>query len=245
MPATRVRWKSPPRSAASPAPSCSSSASAASPSTSAHQQLRGHLRRPRRAPRVLRVGLHVVADRPVLRRAHLRRPAPPAGPPRGLRPAQGCARTTTRASARRASPAASSSPSATTTTAAAPACRRAPSAPASRSTPPASPASSTASSTPGSSSPSATPRPPTSPAARSTTSRPRDHAHVRQPRRRAARADTLSEQFTRLDASIAEIFAHTTFHDLIREARASRSLETGDPLEPELEAAPMLPPRSR
>lgn len=82
--------------------------------------------------------------------------------------------------------------------------------------------------------------------------RPLDHIRVLEIMRmfasrdvEAPRADTLSEQFNRLDTSIAEIFAHTTFHDLIREARASRSLETGDPIEPELEAAPMLPPRSR
>ncbi|MBL9103581.1 MAG: YihY/virulence factor BrkB family protein [Myxococcales bacterium] len=81
--------------------------------------------------------------------------------------------------------------------------------------------------------------------------RPLDHIRVLEIMRmfasrdvEAPRADTLSDQFARLDATIAEIFAHTTFHDLIREARVSRSAATGDPIEPELAAAPVLPPRS-
>jgi membrane protein len=81
--------------------------------------------------------------------------------------------------------------------------------------------------------------------------RPLDHIRVLEIMRmfasrdvEAPRADTLSEQFDRLDASIADIFAHTTFHDLIREARASRSAATGEPIEPDLADAPLLKPRS-
>ncbi len=81
--------------------------------------------------------------------------------------------------------------------------------------------------------------------------RPLDHIRVLEIMRMFAsrdvespRADTLSDQFTRLDASITEIFATTTFHDLIREARMSRSVETGEPLEPELDGAPVHLPRS-
>jgi len=80
--------------------------------------------------------------------------------------------------------------------------------------------------------------------------RPLDHIRVLEIMRMFAsrdvespRADTLSIQFTRLDASISEIFATTTFHDLIREARVTRSVETGEPLEPELEGAPVHRPR--
>lgn len=58
------------------------------------------------------------------------------------------------------------------------------------------------------------------------------------------RTDTLTEQFARLDQTVAEIFADTSFHELIVEARASRSAAAGEPIEPELDAAPTLPPRS-
>lgn len=84
--------------------------------------------------------------------------------------------------------------------------------------------------------------------------RPLDHIRVLEIMRmfasrdvEAPRADTLSDQFGRLDASIADIFAHTTFHELIREARVARSAASGEPLEtiePELADAPVLPPRS-
>lgn len=81
--------------------------------------------------------------------------------------------------------------------------------------------------------------------------RPLDHIRVHEIMKmfasrdvEAPRADTLSDQFTRLDHAIADIFANTSFHDLIREARANRSAAAGDPIEPELAAAPVLPPRS-
>jgi membrane protein len=110
---------------------------------------------------------------------------------------------------------------------------------------PASPASSTASSTPASSSPSPSPRPPTSPAARSTSITVLEIMRLFASRDvESARADTLTEQFTRLDASIAEIFAHTTFHDLIREARASRASRPATPSSPNSRPPRCTPPRS-
>mgnify|MGYP000243397046 CR=1 FL=1 len=82
--------------------------------------------------------------------------------------------------------------------------------------------------------------------------RPLDHIRVHEIMRmfasrdvEAPRADTLSDQFTRLDNAITDIFGQTSFHDLIREERANRSAETGEPLEPELEAAPLHRPRTR
>jgi membrane protein len=60
----------------------------------------------------------------------------------------------------------------------------------------------------------------------------------------APRADTLSAQFERLDRAIAEIFAHTSFHDLIREARIRRGDALGEAPEPDLEPPPP-PPAAR
>jgi len=54
----------------------------------------------------------------------------------------------------------------------------------------------------------------------------------------AARADTLSALFARLDAAVTTIFATITFHDLIVEERRRRGGRQPEPVEPDLVAAP-------